>query len=156
MAIKNIKLTYVPTNLWENKIEFSTGGTNYQIPFRYPFEDIANYNELKNAGIFRAETKEVSKIFGEVGTDKNNQLGFALPRVENVFLIAQKGAAGQETITIKGAEKHGTQDAVIKLQGGQNDLTYINLTQHGLYVQKDGNILIDTQATVKLGLVCKD
>lgn len=156
MAIKNIKLTYVPNNLGENKIEFTTGGTNYQIPFKYPFEDIANYDQLKAAGVFRANTKEVSGIFGEKGTDKNNQIGFALPRVENVILIAQKGASGQETITIKGSKKHYTKDAVINLQGNQNDLTYINLTQHGLYVQKDGNILIDTQATVKLSLVCKD
>lgn len=122
------------------------------IPFRYPFNDIANLSALRTAGFFRhggqqpsggAASVEVSdEIGGSSTADTSTTLGFHLPPTEKLVLLARvvtalTGAEDVATITLSGSEKYiqPAVDLVIPANGDAAGTVYeIDLFNFGLYI----------------------
>jgi len=97
MARKHIPLTiHKPGLAGLHKVNFvaNADGQDNIIPFRYAFDDIENYTDLKSAGFFRHATKTVSSdLGGSSSEDTKTNLGFQLPPVEKLVLLCKVDTA---------------------------------------------------------------
>jgi hypothetical protein len=100
--------------------------TPFQIPFRYPLADIANYTALKAAGFFRHGLKQyglpagvasaaTSTELNPVGdnADVNPTLGYQLPKTEKLVLLVKVNTligAAVVTVTVKGSQQYRIED----------------------------------------------
>lgn len=118
---KHIPLTIVRPGVEEiQEIVFVANVTDYlwKIPFRYPFDDIENYQALRTAGFFRHdETGGVPVVSSEYGgsavVDVKTNLGYALPRTEKLILLVTTNAATLTDVTIltiTGSTQYGIED----------------------------------------------
>ena len=105
--------------------------TPFQIPFRYPFVDIANYAALKTAGFFRHGLKQYGLPAGAASAttsdelnpagdsaDANPTLGYQLPKTEKLVLLVKVNTLiGAEvvTVTIKGSSQYRIDDLVFEI-----------------------------------------
>jgi hypothetical protein len=123
MAIKNIRLNIHTPGVegLQAPIVFTsvaTDGDSFRIPYRYPFVDVAHYNLLKDAGVFRHSTKTVSTNLGSNTTDTEGGLGLQLPRTEKLILLVKRSANEDSDLTISGNTRTGKKDVTIKLLAG--------------------------------------
>ena len=118
MARKNIPLTISRPAVQElREIVFVANvDLDWVIPYRYPFADIENFTELKNAGYFRHATQEVStELGGSASEDTFTNLGFELPNTEKLILLVKIKtdlATDVLTLTIDGSDEYGIDDTV--------------------------------------------
>lgn len=166
MAIKNIPATIkVPgVDGASSKIEFvasAAADDQLRIPRRYPFADISNYSSLKDDGFFRHATTDVSdELGGSKASDTEGVLGYQLPRTEKLVLLAKKGAAEAESITIKGSKQYNIDDLVVEIPSGSSgDLYEIDLYNMGLLLEgvagEPGVIIESADTTLSLALVVR-
>ncbi len=155
MARTNIKLIVRKPGGAEigPKLVFTDGTADgLRIPRRYPFADIANYDDLKTAGFFRHATTDVettlggSKVAGTEGV-----LGFSLPRTEKLILLVKKGATAAEAFTIKGSLEYHIDDLVVSVPAGAiGDIYEMDLFDMGLLLEGtsgEPGVTLDTIAT---------
>lgn len=158
---KHIPLTiHKPGQLGFHKVTFvaNADGQDNIIPFRYAFDDIENYTELKSSGYFRHSTKTVSSdLGGSSAVDTKTNLGFQLPPVEKLVLLCKVDtgltADKKITITIFGSDQYGIPDKTVILAEDDSvdtdadfevvagDLFEIDLYDFGLLLN-DGEIKI--------------
>jgi hypothetical protein len=158
MARKHIPLTiHKPGLAGLHKVNFvaNADGQDNIIPFRYAFDDIENYTDLKSAGFFRHATKTVSSdLGGSSSEDTKTNLGFQLPPVEKLVLLCKVDTALTTdktiTITIFGSDQYGIPDKEVKISEDSDtadfevlagDLFEIDLYDFGLLLN-DGEIKI--------------
>lgn len=107
-----------------------------RIPRRYPFVDIANYNNLKAVGYFRHATTAVSTdLGGSATTNTEGKLGFQLPPTEKLILLVKKGSTAAEQFTIKGSIQYSIDDVEVTVPAGAvGDLYEVDLYNFGEYI----------------------
>lgn len=130
---------------------------NY-IPYRYPFNDIENYDALAAVDYFRSGSKVVSTALGGNATAHNpSNLGFQLPYTEKLVLLVRVKANLTEDkhikMTIKGSTQYNISDVVYVftqdndeepgLEVVAGDVIEIDLYEFGLLI-KDGELEIHT------------
>lgn len=148
-----------------------------RIPYRYPFADIANYNELKERGYFRHETTEVSSLLGgSSATNTEGKLGFQLPPTEKlILLVKRKGIASagtpEQKIVIKGSLLYSIPDIEVEFPADSDftsgeKLYTIDLYNFGLYISgvkgEDGITIFveedkftDNKSSMELALIAR-
>ena len=164
---KHIPLTITRPGFPElHKISWQASDANQLniIPYRYPFTDIKNHAALKALGYFRHEdsTTVDTSIGGSATADTQTTLGFQLPPTEKLILLVKCNldltAEKAITITVKGSEKYGIDDEEFVLTQDDdeidgievvaNDMFEIDLFNFGLLLDEDGEVVIETEATV--------
>lgn len=165
MARTNIKLNIkIPGRLGvSEKITFTKGTADgLRIPYRFPFADIANYNQLKAIGYFRHATKTVStELGGSNNAGTEGRLGFELPYTEKLILLVKKGAVAAEKLTIVGSSNYKIPDLVIDVPAGAiGDLFEIDLYDYGLFIADNvagelGMLFNDIDTTLELALIAR-
>jgi hypothetical protein len=157
MAIKNIPLTISRPNLGlvAQPVAFAAlaaQGDSFQIPFRYPFVDIANYAALETAGFFRHNKKQyplpagsavkaTSSELNPVGdaANANPQLGYQLPHTEKLVLLVQLTdtiATNPLTLTVQGSAQYRIPNQVITFAAATPAGIYeVPLFDFGLFIE---------------------
>lgn len=142
MARKNVPLKIRIPSVKE-KFEYVTtanaSGDNWVIPFRYPFADILNYNDLVNDGYFRHNTTTVSTDLGGNATaNSKTNLGFQLPMTEKLILLVETNdvanANGNVTLTIEGSTQYGVTDHTYTWATTEDGIFEIDLYDFGLLI----------------------
>lgn len=172
MANKNIPLTIVRPIASVQQVTFEAYVTEspFQIPFRYPFVDIANYAGLKTAGFFRhglkqypeggsasavtsAELNPGSDTGGHNDSaDSNAQLGYLLPHTEKLVLLVKVNTliGGTDvTVTIAGSEQYSIPDVTFAIPSATavGEVFEFPLFDFGLYLQRGSGIIKITAAS---------
>jgi hypothetical protein len=184
MAIKTIPLTISRPGLGPvaqaiTVAPLASAGDSFQIPFRYPFADIANVAALRTAGFFRhglkqygvggaasgATSSELNAAGDSAGA--NASLGYQLPHTEKLFLLVQltaDTATAATTITVKGNVQYSIPDEVISFPAGTSAGLYeIPLFDFGLFITRHSGVVsieVDSSTTANetkfsLGLVSR-
>lgn len=116
-----------------------------RIPYRYPFADIANYDELEERGYFRHGSTAVSSLLGgSSAEDTEGKLGFQLPPTEKLILLLKRTGVPttgtpEQKIVIKGSRLYSIPDIEIEFDEDSTftsgeKLYTIDLYNFGLYI----------------------
>lgn len=159
MAAKNVPLTIVrPNKALPVKYTFETyTADGLQIPFRYPFVDIANEADLDDGEFFRHGLKQNattgsssyavdSTLGGSATADTNSNLGYHLPRTEKLILLVKVNTlvgAAPVVVTIKGSQEYRIDDFTFSVPAAAavGDVFEIPLYDFGLMIQRDSGII---------------
>ena len=176
MSFINIKLNIHQPGIdgVTDEIVFTTiqaSGDVLRIPRRYPFVDIANYQELRERGYFRHATTAVSSELG--GSDVSNtegKLGFQLPPTEKLILLVKRtGVAGTGTpaqeFQISNSRLHQADPVVVSWEADSQftegvKLYEIDLYNFGLYIDntvypEEQGIQIITDEGLEFALIAR-
>ena len=176
MSFINIKLNIHQPGIdgVTDEIVFTTiqeSGDVLRIPRRYPFVDIANYQELRERGYFRHATTAVSSELG--GSDVSNtegKLGFQLPPTEKLILLVKRtgvavtGTPAQE-FQISNSRLHQADPVVVSWEADSQftegvKLYEIDLYNFGLYIDntvypEEQGIQIITDEGLEFALIAR-
>lgn len=136
-------------------------GDYLRIPRRYPFVDIANYNNLKAVGYFRHATTDVSTdLGGSSATNTEGKLGFQLPPTEKLILLVKKGNEEEEEFTIKGSIQYNIDDVEVTVPEGEiGDLFEVDLYNFGEYITGiagEAGVMIEVlSSTLEFALIAR-
>lgn len=151
MSFINIKLNIHQPGIdgVTDEIVFTTiqasGDVKLRIPRRYPFVDIANYQQLRDRGYFRHATTAVSsELGGSSASNTEGKLGFQLPPTEKLILLVKRtGVAVDGTpaqgFQISNSRLHQADPVVVSWEADSTfkqgvKLYEIDLYNFGLYI----------------------
>lgn len=175
MAIKNIDLNIKRPGIdgVSDEITFTqvVSDKDYlRIPRRYPFADIANYDELVTAGYFRHATTDVSADYGgSKAVDTEGTLGFQLPNTEKLVLLVRRtgvnpAGTAETSFTIKGSLQYGIDDVTVTW-AADNTFTSgtkiyeVDLYNFGLFITgvagEKGIMIESTDNTLEFALIAR-
>lgn len=175
MAIKNIPLTVrIPgRQVVSDPVVFAVAAAaddHFRIPRRYPFVDIANYDELVAAGFLRHGLKQnqagttsaavSTELGGSVTTNTEGVLGYQLPTTEKLILLVQKGATTAEEITFEGSIQYRIPDLTVSIPSGAvGDVFEVDLYDFGLFIEgvsgEPGLLIKSATDTLKFALIAR-
>lgn len=175
MAIKNIDLNIKRPGIdgVSDEITFTKVVTDkdyLRIPRRYPFADIANYNELVTAGYFRHATTDVSADYGGSKTvDTEGTLGFQLPNTEKLVLLVRRtgvvtNGTAETSFTIKGSLQYGIDDVTVTWAADAEFVSgtkiyEVDLYNFGLFITgvagEKGIMIESTDNTLEFALIAR-
>lgn len=175
MAIKNIDLNIKRPGIdgVSDEITFTKVVTDkdyLRIPRRYPFADIANYNELVTAGYFRHATTDVSADYGGSKTvDTEGTLGFQLPNTEKLVLLVRRtgvvtNGTAKTSFTIKGSLQYGIDDVTVTWAADAEFVSgtkiyEVDLYNFGLFITgvagEKGIMIESTDNTLEFALIAR-
>lgn len=175
MAIKNIDLNIKRPGIdgVSDEITFTqvVSDKDYlRIPRRYPFADIANYDELVTAGYFRHATTDVSADYGgSKAVDTEGTLGFQLPNTEKLVLLVRRtgvnpAGTAETSFTIKGSLQYGIDDVTVTWDADAQFISgtkiyEVDLYNFGLFITgvagEKGIMIESTDNTLEFALIAR-
>lgn len=171
MSFINIKLNIHQPGIdgVTDEIVFTTiqeSGDVLRIPRRYPFADIANYQQLHDRGYFRHATTAVSSALGgSSASNTEGKLGFQLPPTEKLILLVKRtGVATDGTpeqgFQISNSRLHQADPVVVNWPADPQftegvKLYEIDLYNFGLYIDNTGGIQIIASEGLEFALIAR-
>ncbi len=137
-----------------------------RIPRRYPFVDIAYYQQLRARGYFRHATTDVSsELGGSSASNTEGKLGFQLPPTEKLILLVKRtGVATNGTpkqgFQISNSRLHQADPVVVSWEADPQftqgvRLYEIDLYNFGLYIDEEQGIQIITDVDLEFALIAR-